>query len=111
MDGFAVDPAGLSTAATGYGDARDELATLHTQLSAGLAALDGCWGDDEPGQAFAAVYVRPAAATHESFHPGRPGSVAAGLHELMAGLQWCATNYTANEETTVARTPRLDPAG
>ncbi|WP_280335945.1 WXG100 family type VII secretion target [Nocardia wallacei] len=85
-DSLRVDPADLRASASELRQRADEAARIAQELRAALADEGACWGDDEPGEAFAQTYQPDAARGME------------GLEDLVADLEAMSTELNTSAE-------------
>jgi len=62
-NGYEVDSTKLARHAAEFPGFADQVGAIHGELTTALDAAGPCWGDDAPGQSFAAGHVRHASGT------------------------------------------------
>lgn len=77
IDRIVADPERLRHARARMLDLADETGETRNRLDVTLAGEDRCWGTDEAGRAFEAVYAPASQAVRSML-----GTAESGIHEL-----------------------------
>lgn len=96
-----VDPANIDRAASDFDTESQNLARAVGQLTSSLQPLDGCWGTDDPGQAFGTKYQ-----AHASDMVSAANSLVTGLGDIAQRL-----TQHADYIRQLASSYSVDPTG
>jgi uncharacterized protein YukE len=97
-DGFAADPARLSTQAGRFDDLVGRVAEINRTLGESLDSAGQCWGGDAVGRSFGSAHVAPADATR-----ARLASLTEQLGGVGARFAATADTYTGTDEAAQVR--------
>ncbi|UOZ06972.1 WXG100 family type VII secretion target [Amycolatopsis sp. WQ 127309] len=93
VDEFRMDPAGVDRVVARLRDACDSGSAGLRTFDGYLDQLDGCWGDDESGEAFAKNYVGTADQAKEGMR-----SMLEGLKSMAENLAQSTKNFQGLDE-------------
>jgi uncharacterized protein YukE len=90
---LSVNTDGIASAVPGVVDIGNQIAGVLTTLQGTLAGLGEPWGDDGPGQAFAAQYHGPRQQIEDTLSSSRDV-----LHSTADGITTMAKGFAVTEE-------------
>ena len=102
---FSLDPSEFASQAPVYAGAGDQLGTALSNLQSVLSTNAGCWGNDEPGQAFVKTYQPDADTTTNNIQ-----TLAATLKDMGSAVKKTADNVTNQDQTSRADLGNHGPA-
>ncbi|MCA1185266.1 WXG100 family type VII secretion target [Saccharopolyspora sp. 6T] len=92
-DDFYLDPDGMRAANQRIKTAHSEMEAAFDELSAELAELYGCWGNDDVGKAFEENYKEP----EKNIKEGSKG-ILDGVDELTGSLDEAVDEFVEVDE-------------
>ncbi|MER8184555.1 hypothetical protein [Kitasatospora sp. NPDC094015] len=103
---FSVDPEGLREPLDRVREIASDFHGIGAGLTARLAAIGPCWGDDESGRQFVEVYRGPRDQLLHGF-----SSMAEVVKQTADGIDTMAKNFRKLEDHNIAHAQTLNGGG